>query len=134
MNNIIENLISYKANIIKTYYRMLTFTVYDNKCNSEITIYLGQSAEENWKLIDQSNQNDLWFHLADHPSSHVVINIPEKTKISNNTIKYAAVLCKEHSKLSNLKKVTVIYTNIKNVSKADKPGSVYTKKITKIIV
>ncbi|AYV78224.1 MAG: protein of unknown function DUF814 [Edafosvirus sp.] len=112
---------------------MLTFTIEDQKCEQEITIYIGQSAEENWKLIDDASQNDLWFHVAEHPSPHVIIKVPEKAKVSPKTIKYAAVLCKQYSKLKSMKKLSIMYTDIKHVTKADKVGSVTTSK-TKFIV
>lgn len=116
---------------------MLLFTIFDQKIKKDITIYVGQSKEENWKLIDMAKQNDIWFHLADHPSCHVIIdNIITNNKniLSNKTIYFAASLCKEHSKLKNLKKITVIYTQIKYITKGKEIGSVYTKKTKKIIV
>src|SRR5665647_2201289 len=114
---------------------MLTFTIFDQKQDADITIFVGQSAAENWQLIDNAKQQDLWFHLDKFASPHVVISMPEKGDVSSSTIKYAALLCKEHSKEATkyLKKITVIYTNIKNVTKADKVGSVYTKRIKKIV-
>jgi len=111
---------------------MLIFTIYDQKCEQEITIYIGQSAQENWKLIDDASQNDLWFHVSEHPSPHVIIKMPEKGKISPKTIKYAAVLCKQHSKLKGMKKLSIMYTDIKHVTKADKVGSV-TTAVTKFL-
>jgi predicted ribosome quality control (RQC) complex YloA/Tae2 family protein len=39
----------------------------------EFTICIGKSAKENWKLIDDSMPNDIWFHLDDVPSSHVIL-------------------------------------------------------------
>ena len=123
---------------------MLLFTIFDSKLGDDVTIYVGQSKEENWSLIDKSKQNDIWFHLADHPSCHVVINLAEhKNKdkdkknreiISNKTIYYVASLCKEHSKLKKIKKITVIYTEIKYIKKGKEIGSVYTKKTKRITV
>jgi len=114
---------------------MKKFLKFDFEADDDLKIYVGESAQENWDLIDQSNQNDIWFHLDKHPSAHVVISIPKKVKkITKNTINYAATLCKDNSKLKYLKKVSVIYTEIKNVKKADKPGSVTTKNTTKILV
>ena len=116
---------------------MLLFTIFDTKINKEVTIYVGQSKEENWKLIDMSEQSDIWFHLAEHPSCHVIIrnnDMNKKNVLSSKTIHYAASLCKEHSKLKNFKKIAVIYTNIKYITKGKEIGSVYTKKTKKIIV
>jgi predicted ribosome quality control (RQC) complex YloA/Tae2 family protein len=60
--------------------------------------------------------------------------MPEKItvkQISKQTLIHCAVECIQHSKLKDApdkQKISVIYTLIKNVSKADKPGAVYTKQ------
>jgi predicted ribosome quality control (RQC) complex YloA/Tae2 family protein len=107
---------------------MLIFNVYDTKADADIQIKVGSNAQENWDLISESKQNDIWFHLDDKPSPHVVISTPKKNKVSNQTLNYAAALCKEHSKYSNISKLTIIYTQIKNISKGDDVGSVILKK------
>jgi predicted ribosome quality control (RQC) complex YloA/Tae2 family protein len=91
-------------------------------------IKVGESAQENWDLIDASSQNDIWFHVEAHPSCHVVLIIDQKKKTPHKTvINYCGALCKEGSKLKDSKNVKIIYTNIKNVKKGDKTGSVTTK-------
>jgi len=107
---------------------MLEHIYWDNKLNCEITIQVGQTAEENWKLIDDACQNDIWFHVDKQPSPHVIIKMPPKVSLSNSTIKYAASLCKENSKYKNISKVSIIYTEIKNISKGKDVGSVILKK------
>jgi predicted ribosome quality control (RQC) complex YloA/Tae2 family protein len=117
---------------------MIELKIFDNNLNDELIYIVGENAQDNWNLIDASSQNDLWFHLENHPSSHVVLKMPNiknaEKKISKQSIIHCAVECKNYSKLKNTKKVSVIYTEIKNVTKADKPGSVYTKKIRVIKV
>ena len=92
---------------------------------------IGESAQENWDIIKESNQNDLWFHIDKLPSCHVVLDSKNK-KFNNNDIKKCAELCKENSKYSH--KVTIIYTEIKNISiYKSKIGSVVVKKSCKKI-
>ncbi|VBB17881.1 protein of unknown function DUF814 [Yasminevirus sp. GU-2018] len=92
-------------------------------------IRVGESAQENWDLIDASNQNDVWFHVEGHPSCHVVLSLEDrKKKPHKSVINYCASLCKEGSKLKDSRNTVIIYTEIKNVKKADKPGAVYTKQ------
>jgi predicted ribosome quality control (RQC) complex YloA/Tae2 family protein len=72
------------------------------------------------------------------PSCHVIL-LSNDTPIKNihkNVIKYCATLCKEGSKQKNYSKVSIIYTEIQNVSinKKGDVGSVTTRKTTKIIV
>jgi len=108
--------------------------VFDSCINKEFEIHIGKSAEENWKLIDDSSENDIWFHLDDLPSSHVVLKTNDiKIKEFNKaTLIKCASLCKENSKVSGQKNIPVIYTLIKNVKKADTIGSVTTTS-TKIL-
>ena len=95
----------------------------------EYIIYVGESAQDNLDLIDKSSQNDLWFHLESFSSPHVVIVIPDsKIKVPKTVLKYAANLCHEYSKYKLIKKVKIIWTEIKNISKAEQVGSVTTKK------
>jgi len=114
---------------------MKTVTIFDNLVNMELTVYVGHNAIENWQIIDISKPNDLWFHLQDMPSSHVVLSIPSNIKkVSKQTINKCALLCKEHSKMANYKNIKVIYTDIRNIKKSTEIGSVITKKTTTIII
>lgn len=96
----------------------------------EYSIKVGENAQDNWDIIASSKQNDLWFHISKFPSCHVVLEVSGKKSPHRSAINRCAIICKERSKTPN--KVDVIYTEIKNVKKADKVGSVYTKK-TRII-
>ena len=112
-------------------------------------IKIGRNEQENWDLISSSNENDLWFHLGGNMSSpHVVLEIiPQieicddilakkykKNKIHPAIIFKCSILCKEYSKFKCEKNIPVIYTEIKNITKADKVGSVYAKKTKHINV
>lgn len=102
--------------------------IIDSK-SGELQIFIGQSAKENWEIIERANQYDIWFHLNAAPSCHVVLKLPSsKSTVSKRTLDYCAMLCKENSKFASFKDVKVMYTVIKNVTKGDAIGSVYTKK------
>ena len=108
-----------------------------NESDIIYNIKVGQNKNENWDIITQASQNDIWFHVESHPSPHVILSNPTNQdikKISKSLIRECAILCKENSKLKNNNKVSIIYTNIKNVTKGDEVGSVITKKLEKIIV
>ena len=113
---------------------MKIFKIFDNLLNEELEIIMGKSAEENWKIIDDSHENDIWFHLDDYPSPHIILktNNRDIKLINKQTLIHCASLCKEHSKYTNMKNISIIYTKIKNVKKADIIGSVFTSS-TKII-
>jgi len=95
-------------------------------------IIIGKSAIENWYIIEKAKSDDLWFHIDNYPSCHVILRTIENIKPSKEIIIRCGLLCKENSKLRNQKNIKIIYTQIKNIKKADIVGSVYTKN-TKII-
>lgn len=84
-------------------------------------IKIGENAHENWSLIDSSEAEWWWFHLKSFPSSHVVLQTNEPT---NEELIAAATWCKDTTKYRNLKNLKVSYCQIKNIKKAEKPGSV----------
>ena len=101
--------------------------------DTQYIIRVGENAQENWDLIDDSSQNDLWFHVEGFPSCHVVLCVGDRRKSPHKTvINFCASLCKEGSKMSNCKNIKIIYTEIKHVTKADLVGAVHTKN-TRIV-
>lgn len=110
---------------------MREYKIYDNKINIELTYLIGSSAQENWDLIDIASQKDVWFHLSQLSSPHVILIIPINVKmsdISKQTLLHCGLACKNNSKYKNLKNVKIIYTEIKNIKKGDNIGQVTTKK------
>jgi predicted ribosome quality control (RQC) complex YloA/Tae2 family protein len=98
-------------------------------------IKIGQNAVENTMIISDSTQTDMWFHLADFPSCHLIIENSTKYPISTQMIQYCAEKVKENTKYKNIPKVKVNYTSIKNVHKTKTPGLVnLTGKIMHIVV
>ena len=97
---------------------------------------VGNNASENFSVIDSSKENDIWFHVKDNASCHVVASIPEDVKLTKKDLKYiikqGALLCKKYSKYSNVKDLAIIYTTINNVQKTDIIGSVLTSNIKNI--
>jgi len=101
--------------------------------NQTFKIRVGESAQENWELIENSSQNDVWFHVDNHPSCHIVLSVGNYKKTPHKSVlNHCAVLCKENSKVKDSREITIIYTLIKNVKKADKLGSVTTINTKKI--
>ena len=95
----------------------------------EKIIKIGQSAKENWYLIDNSNQNYIWLHLDSFPSCHIVI---EDENPSNELLLESARLCKENTKYRNLKNLKICYTTISNLIKGNEIGSVSYKSNRKV--
>jgi len=128
-NNIFEK---YKYNYIFIKNMLSHLLEFDD---SILEVKIGQNAQENWDIISNSSQNDIWFHLGCNLSSpHVVLKNPNRLKIPKRILSECAILCKNNSKYNNIKKIAVIYTEIKNVTKGDTVGSVHTKKTNEIII
>jgi predicted ribosome quality control (RQC) complex YloA/Tae2 family protein len=120
--------------------------------NNDIEYIIGQNANENFKIIDDANNdtmndamndamNDsnkfyMWFHIDGYPSCHVVCSIPDNLSKKDllKVIKRGALCCKEHSKYRTEKSVSVIYTYLKNVTKTDVIGTVITTNTKSIKV
>ena len=96
--------------------------------NTDYIFIIGSNKEENQYLIDSSEPNDLWFHISEYPSCHVICKLNHTTKVSkkhlNKIVKQGAVCCKSHSKYKNSKDVDITYTKIKHIENTDKIGSV----------
>jgi predicted ribosome quality control (RQC) complex YloA/Tae2 family protein len=95
----------------------------------EKIIKIGQSAKENWDLIDCSNKNYIWLHLDSFPSCHVVIEVENP---SNELLLEGARLCKENTKYRYMKNLKICYTTISNLIKGNEIGSVSYKSNRKV--
>jgi predicted ribosome quality control (RQC) complex YloA/Tae2 family protein len=96
----------------------------------EITFYIGKNQNDNFEVIDKGKSDDLWFHAKDISSCHVVCDVPND--IDKKDLRYiivvGALLCKNNTnKLKSLKNVSILYTQIKNVTKTDINGCVITQ-------
>ena len=97
------------------------------------TIHSGKSAKGNDKLLDECSPNDVWFHVADAPSSHIILSNPTEmaiNKIPRQVIKRCACICKASAKLST--KCAIIYTERANVEKTEILGRVTTTNVRTI--
>lgn len=101
---------------------------YIDSIKSNVTFCIGQNAAENFDIIDASNPNDLWFHIHDCASCHVVANIHLFVGIDRKqltkVVKQGALLCKQYSKHKSTKNIHVMFSKIENVTKTSKIGMV----------
>ena len=97
-----------------------------------VVYYIGTNALDNFAVIDKGAPDDYWFHAKDISSCHVVAKIAEGSELGlvdkhvlRSIIKRGALICKQNtSKLKSLQDVDFIYTQVKNITKLDKPGLV----------
>ena len=98
-------------------------------------IKVGTCAEENDQLISDAKQTDIWFHLHNLPSCHVVIESSSDYPVTKQMIAYCANVTKQNTKYRDANQVSVIYTAIKNVRKTDTKGKVIVRgKVSHILI
>jgi len=107
---------------------MKLITRYIDAIKENIEFYVGENAQDNFDIIDTSQPDDIWFHISNISSCHVVAKIPPNHKLNkkqlHKIIIQGAELCKQNSRMKSQTDVSVTYTKIKNVNKTHIIGSV----------
>lgn len=101
----------------------------------DFIIYIGKNNIQNDYLTFKfAMKNDLWFHVKDAPSAHVILRTQKP--LNETMIRTAANLCANYSKHSLSSSVEVMYTNISNIKKIPKAplGMVNVKQYTTIFI
>lgn len=102
------------------------------------TVLAGRNNKENDILTHKmAAQNDIWFHAHGYPGSHVILRRDgRKEEPSKQSIEDAAGVAAFWSKGKSAKKVSVVYTLAKYVSKpkGGAPGQAIMKREKTIIV
>ena len=99
------------------------------------TINIGQNKADNWRLLDNSNENNVWFHVSNTSSAYVVLDTTFAIKDIPKVVIYrCAVLCKMHSKVIPNKHVVVNYTYVKHVTKGFREGQAIIGKSMSITI
>jgi predicted ribosome quality control (RQC) complex YloA/Tae2 family protein len=123
---------------------MHTIVKYIDSIRGNIEFRVGKNAQDNFDIIDAASPTDLWFHIRDHASCHIVAEIPQGQRMEDG-IRYdkkqlrhiatqGAVICKQHSKYKSESNVHVMYTQIQHVVKTPIVGMVNVNTYRTIIV
>ncbi len=86
---------------------------------SGFIIRCGRNNFENDKLTFSSKPEDIWLHVKDYHSSHVVISTENK-EVPEKVVLFASELCAYFSKCRDTGNVEVVYTLKKHVKKPPK--------------
>ena len=104
----------------------------------DISYVVGGNAQENHDIIDAAQPDDIWFHISNQPSCHVIASMPTDHIITkpelHRILKQGALICiqqsnVEISKSNKSNKTDVEWTRIQNVTKMDIPGKVLAEKV-----
>ena len=106
--------------------------IFEHESNN-YTILVGKNKEDNFKIIDDSIDTDIWFHIENEPSCHVILkNTYNLRSIPKQVIKRCAYICKINSKAKTQNLCSVIYTQLSNVIKTEIVGKVAVSTYKKI--
>lgn len=87
-------------------------------------IRVGKNAKDNWKIIDEAEGDDLWFHIKDRPSAHVILRYPSMRRemcIGDYEEFHIQECCKL---LTKKRKDIIIVTLVRNLVKKGPVGTV----------
>ena len=112
--------------------------IYIESLDKTVTFYIGKNAKDNFNIIDMCEPDDLWFHIKNESSCHVIALIASVKELNKKElqeiIEEGAKLCKENTlKVASLKNVAIDYTFLKNVRKTKIVGSVLIQNVKTII-
>ncbi|MBN2824589.1 MAG: DUF814 domain-containing protein, partial [Campylobacterales bacterium] len=88
-------------------------------------VLIGRNSNENQKLLQLAKANDLWMHIRDMPSSHLIIKT-DKQNLPDHVIQAAAKLCVDFS-TSSYGDFDVDYTKRKFVKVQEGSNVLYNK-------
>ena len=69
--------------------------------NETYEIQIGKNKFENDELVRNANPNDIWFHISNSPSCHVILITNNQKALPKQVIKRCACLCKSNSSSSS---------------------------------
>ena len=113
----------------------------DNKETYPVLFLVGDNAQDNFRIIDNAQPDDFWYHCNNFPSCHIISKIPQELeinkkgnkKIKNQILKKGCLLIKENT--NSLKKckepLEIIVSKIKDLEKLTQIGSIVCKNIYK---
>jgi predicted ribosome quality control (RQC) complex YloA/Tae2 family protein len=100
------------------------------ECEEHVIRY-GMNAKGNTRLIENAEGCDVWFHVDEYASAHVICERESPlSPLSDSVIRFCADLCVERTpalKRQGLKKVQVVYTPVSNLKLGKAPGEVEIK-------
>jgi predicted ribosome quality control (RQC) complex YloA/Tae2 family protein len=86
-------------------------------------IMIGKNEKGNIALLKEARKSDMWLHLKEMPSSHVIIRT-EKQTVPEDVLLFAAKLC-VHLSVTSKGGYLVDYTQRKNVKPFDGANVAY---------
>ena len=99
---------------------MKTENIYIQPLKREITFHIGKKQSENFEVIDKVKSDDLWFHVEDFPSGHVLIKERFDTKTNLKRRRSFSSKILFTSKILFALTISTFLTSSKNVGRSPK--------------
>lgn len=96
----------------------------------KFTCKLGETAKENWSLLDIASGGHYFLHLSSFSSGYVILECDDTPSI--DMLQIAAKICRDNTKYRNLINLKVDYCRCDNLEKGDKTGVVHFKSNRKV--
>lgn len=94
---------------------------WEYKSQSGFNIWVGKSAFMNDQLTFRyAHGNDAWLHVTDFPGSHVIIRLPAKLQLDEETLQDACQLALHFSKAKGRGEGEISFTHVKHVRRMGK--------------
>lgn len=101
--------------------------IIEDKVGIKYTVLIGRNAKENTLLVKNSDPWDIWFHLDDISSPHIVLKTDrDNDEVSKDVLIQVGRLF-EYYKKALPRRYRVIYTQVRNVTPTRVLGEVKTK-------
>ena len=106
---------------------MVKTVLFPLSSKQNVSFHIGQRASDHFMMLDQAKPTDLWFHLEDYPSCHIIASVPDCINRDDirKLIRYGIRLSKEQSKHGS--NVDVIHSRVCFVTKTEQEGTVTLK-------
>ena len=94
---------------------------------------IGRNAKGNDQIVRQASQKDIWFHIDNLSSPHLIIKMSDKLFPPKETLIECAVILKSYKKsISEFQKVNIIYTLVSNIKLTKVLGQVEFKRNSEV--
>ena len=80
---------------------------------TQYTVLVGQNRHDNWRLIDDADPTDIWFHASGSSSAHVFLHAPADGIVPPSVVQF----CSEKTKHRD-----TVYTPVGNIRKGKHIG------------
>ena len=111
---------------------MKTYTITSE--DKEYILYVGESAAENWRMLNKAKQWYYFFHLSSFASGYGMLVCDIHEKVPTHVLKRCGGCILSNTKYRNLRNVKIDCTKYSNVKRGAVLGEVFYKNSKNVTV